>query len=198
VKDIADTDTIDTVNISILFPSIPSSALRLTVARTTSGEVSKTPGTPPTLLFYAVLFAIPGAASINVPAPFKNADDKPVSDDLPESPVRHVLKVGPAVAYVPESSPETAATNKSENKKFLGSVSYSKKSLPDKVKDAKEKALQLFVEKIETEVHSLTLDLGGVVVPWEGNRELSAQRGQEGMRSSVSIASSKGSGWFKK
>jgi CO/xanthine dehydrogenase Mo-binding subunit len=85
------------------------------------------------------------------------------------------------------------------NPSYSSYSSYSKKSsTSDPLKDAKEKALELFVESIESEVHSLTVELGGVVVPWEGNVAPSIHREKDGMRSSDSIASSRGSGWFGK
>jgi hypothetical protein len=186
------------VNISILFPSIPASALRLTVSRrATSDSASRSPGSPPTMLFYAVLLAIPGAADIRgLPEVIKSSNDKTPQQNLPVAPVRHILLVGPAVAYTLASAKEIAAENKHQRKMLSSSVSYRTKE--EELQQAKEKAIQLFIEKVEDEVNGLVSDMGGIVTPWEGNPTASNSRGKEGARSSESIASSKGSGWFGK
>jgi hypothetical protein len=147
------------------------------------------------MLFYAVLLAIPGAADIRgLPEVIKSSH--PAQQELPTAPARHILLVGPAVAYTPASTTEVAAENK---KGKFSSGSFKGRTKEDDLKLAKEKALQLFIEKVEDEVNGLVSDMGGIVTPWEGNMTTSNNRGNEGLtRSSASISSSKGSGWFRK
>jgi len=149
------------------------------------------------MLFYAVLLAIPAAADIRgLPEVIKSPHDKPAQQELPTAPDRHLLLIGPAVAYTPPSTKEIAA----ESKKGKMSSSSSKwRTKENDLQLAKEKAIYLFIEKVEGEVNGLVSDMGGIVTPWEGNLTSSSSGGKEGLtRSSVSIASSKGSGWFRK
>jgi hypothetical protein len=193
---LCETDRTAAVNISILFPSIPASALRLTVSRSvTADSASRNPGSPPTVLFYAVLLAIPGAADIRgLPEVIKSTQDKAAQQELPVTPARHILLVGPAVAYTPAPTTEAAA----ENRKFNVVSSSSKwRAKENDLQVAKEKAIQLFVEKVEDEVNCLVADMGGIVTPWEGNLTAPSSRGKEGLTtSSESIASGKRSRWL--
>jgi hypothetical protein len=119
--------------------------MRLVITHCRATDISKD-HLSGSLLFYAVLMALPEASQI---------DMKPTNRQIIDSPSKFLgtkLHRGPAVLWQPAQSSQGEGGGASDFGSFK-KLSSSFSSQKHRVKEAKDQAIALFIESIEAQVH---------------------------------------------